>query len=87
MLKEDIVTILDSMQKNSIIQWKGANNESFSINWVSPSELAEAIYSWAKSNKLIGYTETLKGISSGEDTEREMSLFSNLFNRVLRVAN
>lgn len=54
------------------IEWKGVEN--FGINLVSPFELADAIYTWAKEKKLIGYTETLKGISQGELTDQKYSI-------------
>lgn len=74
-IKEDILEILDAMSKTGAVEWKGNNRENFSINWTPPGELADAIYDWAKSNKLVGYTETLDGIASGEDTTRSMSIY------------
>jgi hypothetical protein len=36
--------------------------------------LADAIYQWAKEKKLIGYTETLKGITDGDMTDQSKSI-------------
>ena len=38
---------------------------------VSPFELADAIYGWAKEKKMIGYTETLRGITEGSQTDKK----------------
>jgi hypothetical protein len=51
------------MDKLGTIVWKSETKENFTINWNSSFEIADAIYQWAKDKKLIGYTETLKGIS------------------------
>jgi hypothetical protein len=61
------------MARLGSIVWKDASKESFTVNWASPFELADAIYQWAKDNKKIGYTETLSGIASGEETNMNMS--------------
>lgn len=63
------------MARLSSIEWKGNAKENFSVNWTSPFELADAIYQWAKDNKLMGYTETLDGISNGEQTDAKLSKF------------
>lgn len=60
------------MEELSTIEWKG--EENFTVNLTSPFELADAIYQWAKDKKLIGYTETLKGISQGEQTNKKLSI-------------
>ena len=61
------------MQRLGSIEWRGNGKENFSINWTSPFELADAIYQWAKDKKLIGHTETIDGIASGEQTDVNMS--------------
>lgn len=65
------------MARLGTIVWKSENNQNFSINWTSPFELADAIYQWARDNKLIGEIETLKGISSGDQTDKKQCKWIN----------
>lgn len=71
LLKEELREILLGMEKLGSVEWK--SDENFIVNWTSPYELADAIYAWAKSKKLIGYTETLKGIAQGDMTDKKES--------------
>ena len=70
--RDELREILNFMADLNLIEWK--TDENLSVNWTSPFELADAIYDWAKKMKLIGYTETLKGISQGDMTDRNLSI-------------
>ncbi|CAD8045479.1 unnamed protein product [Paramecium sonneborni] len=79
----EIKEILDQMAQLGSIEWK--NDQNFSVNLVSPFELADAIYAWAKEKKLIGYTETLKGITEGNQTDQTKKFYDLPQEQILKA--
>ncbi|CAD8144074.1 unnamed protein product [Paramecium pentaurelia] len=80
----EIKEILNQMSQLGSIEWK--NDQIFSANLVSPFELADAIYAWAKEKKLIGYTETLQGITEGSQTDQTKNFIIYLKNKFSKHA-
>jgi hypothetical protein len=62
------------MAKEGRIDWKDISKDSFYIFAVSLNEIANAVYDWARKSAKIGKIETLKWISSGDDTMKTESI-------------
>ncbi|CAD8183451.1 unnamed protein product [Paramecium pentaurelia] len=79
----EIKEILNQMAQLGSIEWK--NDQNFSVNLVSPFELADAIYAWAKEKKMIGYTETLRGITEGSQTDQTKKFYNLPQEQILKA--
>lgn len=74
--RSGITCVLESMAKEGRIEWKDSMRDSFFIFAQSLNEIANAVYDWARRSAKIGKIETLKWISSGDDTMKTESTYA-----------